>query len=156
MWKKLKYTLPFFLLFSGCAEITNQVNNVVVKSVANKEAEEVASAMSELSDNDVLVLYKQYVGVAEFMENTNYVKNTKKLDDVFGTFPGVYNFSTSNEKWLSFVEKWFDKRGYAQNKSVVESVSDETKEISKKQVIADFRILAEGAKLRLDQKSGHK
>lgn len=156
MWNKIKYTLPFFLLLSGCADIQTTMNNIVVKSVQNKEAEEIASAMSELSDTDVTVLYKQYIGVCEFMKNTNYIKSTQKLDEVFGTFPGIYNFSTDNKKWLDFIEKWFDSRNYSTNKLVVESVSDEKKEISKKQVIADFQILAEGAKLRLDQINGRK
>lgn len=156
MWNKLKYTLPFLLLFSGCSDIQSTMNKIVVKSVQNKEAEDIASAMSELSDSDVTILYKQYIGVAEFMKNTDYVKSTQKLDEVFGTFPGIYKFSTDNKKWLDFIEKWFDSHNYSTNKLVVESVSDETKEISKKQVIADFQILAEGAKLRLDQINGHK
>ena len=150
LFNKCKYTLPFLLLFSGCADITKQVNTVIVQSVNDKEAKDIANAMSELSDADVKILYKQYTGIAEFVDNTNYVKNTKTIDNIIGVFPGIYNFSTSNEKWLNFIEKWLDSRNYS-NKTIVESVSDETKEISKKQVIADFRILAEGAKLRLEQ-----
>jgi len=150
--KSIKYTLPFLLLFSGCADITNKANMVINQAVSNREAQDVANAMSELSDKDVTILYKQYSGISEFLENTNYINNTTSIDNTVNKFIEIYNLDIKNNKWELFINNFLTSKHYDDAKKIVENVSDETKEISKRQIIADFRILAEGAKLRLEQK----
>lgn len=151
------FLLPLFLIMAGCGlevkgfKVSSTLNQVVSQSVTNNEVKDIAEAMSDISNNDALVIYKQFAGLAEFIENTKQMDSTAKVDKTIGMFQGIYSLKSSNEKWLNFIEGWLKNKGYDDVKLIVDDVKDEKKEISRKQIVADFRILAEGAKLKLEQ-----
>lgn len=156
--KKFSIIALILFAFSGCGKLDvyispETVNRVVAQSVTTNEVKDVKDAMSNLSKEEATILYKQYSGLAEFLENTNKLNNTLEVESVADGFQTTYKFQITDKKWLDFVEKWFDSRGWG-TKVIVDKVEDETKEISRFQIIADFRILAEGAKSHLETKDG--
>ena len=146
------------LVITGCnleigglkVQMKDKANQMVATSVTNSEIQSAVTAMSGLTKDEVTVVYKRYAGLAEFIENTNKFTNTREIDTTIKQYNTIY-LKTGNEMWLSYMDMWVKEKGMNKSKDIVSVVSDETKEISRSELVTNFRILAEAAKLKLDQ-----
>lgn len=152
--KKFSIIALIFLAFAGgCGKLELKLHTqaIVMQSVVNNEVKDFKNAMSNLSKEEATILYKQYSGLAEFLENTDKLNNTLEVESVVDGFQTTYKYKITDKKYLDFAEAWFANRGWS-TKVIVDTVEDEKKEISRSQVITDLRILAEAAKLHLEEK----
>jgi hypothetical protein len=137
------------VLSSGCIKIKSTPVPVVAVQ-GTSEAQTIANAMKDVSQEDCILMYKQFSGLVAYLENTQKIDNTIKMERVLDTFKTDYSYT--KKKYADYdaaVKAFLEPRGYKQAKKIVDTVEDgqESKQISRSTVINDIKVLAEAAKI---------
>jgi hypothetical protein len=148
-----KLLLFFPLIFIGCDYI-----NVEVKLPKKPQIEEVTKVevvpeiveeFKSTDKSDLEILYKQYSGVAEYLTNAGReIDSTAKLLKVRQQFLSDYSYKSKGYK---SVGNFLTKQGHDENKQIVLGTPGE-KEISREQIIEDYRRVAESIRLASSNK----
>lgn len=139
------------LVISGCKIPDNDDEEKVDK---NKVAQDIARAMKSMSREDMEIAYKQFKGLADYMEHTEKVTTTEELNGVVTRFQEDYGYT--REKYRTYsdkVERFLKDEGYGDATNIVTSKKRGSKDLLRSDVIDDMNTLAEAAKIALETKS---
>lgn len=154
MYKYLFLILP--LLFCGCDQI-KFTGSAVVQVEYSEDAKLIASSMSSVSKEDAEVMCMQFSGLAAYLLHTKKITKTSDLVKLITSFQEDYGWTREKYKtYTDAVETFLKKQGYETPKSIVDNVTDNTKEVSFTQVINDMTTLGDAAKLTLEKDNGSK
>ena len=153
------FSLPLVLLFCtvGCDRIVvnaprGNTEVVKVESVANSTIYD-AMVADKVSKEDAEVIYKNFVGLVNYMPHSKKLDNTVKVFQLMKEFQTEYGHERGVYKsFTDAVEKYLIDAGYKQPKRIVDKLSEvtlpnlsdiQTKEVSRSQVIADMKVIAD-------------
>ena len=144
------YIIFFLLIICGCDKVS------ITKPVElTKEVKEISSAMQHVDSDKCALMYKQFAGLSEYMKHSGKkVDTTPKVFKLIDGFQTDYSYTREgNKEYTDAVETFLKSRGYLKPKKVVDSVIDTEKEVARDTVVADMKMLAEAAKVALENKS---
>lgn len=123
----------------------------------SEDAQTLAKAMEEVSENDLEIIYKQFSGLAQCLENCpNCLKDTLQVEEVIGRFQEDYGYSAGEyEDFADAFIELMEENGFKQgeeSRNIVDKVKDSDKEVSRSDFIEVLQIVADGAKLALENK----
>jgi hypothetical protein len=88
--------LLFFILLSplGCINIVDKTVDTVIETAEKKVDDNIVKELSQADKKDVEFLYKQYVGLSEYLKNSGSGLNTTAdLQNVISEFQKSYEYS---------------------------------------------------------------
>lgn len=154
MYKLLLISLAVFTI--GCDNIKLDLSEKPkeeVKSVYSEDAKRIAATMAEVTEEDKKILYKQFSGMEQYLTNCKKpdLNSTLKIEVIIKKYHEDYEFKTNKYKSYDEEFKKFMLK-YKTAKAIVDVVTDSNKEVSKNEIIADMKTLADAAKLSLETK----
>lgn len=139
------------LLVSGCKLSDNDEDDKVDK---DKVAQDIAKAMKSMSREDVEIAYKQFKGLADYMEHTSKITTTAELNGVVARFQEDYGYTREKYKTYSNkIENFFNDAGYKDATNIVPSKKKGSTDLLRADVIDNMNTLAEAAKIALETKT---
>jgi hypothetical protein len=139
-------------------------NNVVVIKDTSDDVTVLLNSMKNVDEATCILAYKQFNGLADYIQATKKVDNVLKLMKMIEDFQKDYGYT--REKFVTYtdaVEAFLKKGGYGYPMKIVdnpdpthtisiEGGSTVPGEIARDKVISDMRVLANAAKLSIEQK----
>lgn len=148
-----KHILIFFLAISSFVGVGCNVKLGDTKTNDKVEKLEYASiveSMKDMSKEDSVVIYKICSGISQYIKMSKSIDSTPKMFGLIDKCKLEYSYTSEKYKLYSdAVESYLRERGYENPKTIVDSVSDVTKEIAREQVSKDMQNLASAAKNHL-------
>lgn len=150
-----------FLFCSGCGNFKPTITSGKIENVYTEQELKIAESLNEIPLEDCEKVYKVQIGFVNYLKNTN---KPLALKDVFGTEDNFedsvffklykdFDYKPSYNKFSDTVSEYLSQNGYdISNKTIVESVTDETKEIAEEKVIKDFEVLTNAIKSAIEKK----
>lgn len=138
----MKFLLCILIFLAGCVKDNNPV--VVRDSV---DVQTISQSMSKMEKRDIEIAYKQFSGLAQYLEYTSAKKvdSTLKLFKVINDFQNDYGYEKGKyTEYTDSVEQFLLKNEYKVPKKI-----DST---NLKKVITDMKVLADAAKLAMKDK----
>ncbi len=149
------FTITVLSAFAGCDGIKFKDGTQTVAPVS-ADVKMIADSMEKVPVDTCKLMYKQFAGLVNYMEFAGgRITNTGQLEKVLVEFQTEYSYT--REQYTDYsdaVDLFLKKRSYEDIKTIVTNVTDESKEKARTDVINDYRILAEGAKLAMERKNG--
>lgn len=141
-----------------------QSNVIVVKDTIN-DSDVIFNSMKDVDEATCILAYKQFNGLADYLQATKKIDSVLKLMKVIEDFQKDYGYT--REKYVAYtdaVEAFLKKGGYGYPMKIVDSPDSShvividnkgttvPGEIARDKVISDMRVLANAAKLAIEQK----
>lgn len=116
----------------------------------DRDVQAIADSMSEVTKKDAELMYIQFSGLVAYLGRTEKITTMKQFNGLFERFQTDYGYT--REKYPEYsdaVEKFLIKRGYEKYQTITEGRTKGTA-LSRQQLIADMQVLADAAKMTLD------
>lgn len=137
---------------------------VVIKDAGVDDTTLLCNSMKDVDEATCVLAYKQFNGLADYLQATKKVDNVLKIMRMVEDFQKDYGYT--REKFVAYtnaVESFLKKSGYSYPMKIVDTPdvthvitidggSTVPGEIARDKVISDMRILANAAKLAIEQK----
>ena len=155
---KIKLLLCIFIFLAGCtnsyviksdidATIKSAKENGITVIINNDDIKIISESMSKMEKRDIEIAYKQFSGLAQYLEYTSAKKidSTLKLFKVINDFQNDYGYEKGKyTEYTDSVEQFLLKNEYKVPKKI--------DSINLNKVIADMKVLADAAKLAMKDK----
>lgn len=140
------------LITSGCKQATTD------KPVElSKDAKDISITMKSMDADKCAIAYKQFAGLSEYMKNAGKdVDTTPKMFMLIERFQTDYSYvrdSADAKDYIDAVEAYLKVKGYEDPRQIVDTVTDDKAQVSRKSIIADMKVLADAAKVALEAKN---
>jgi hypothetical protein len=115
--------------------------------INNNDIKIISESMSKMEKRDIEIAYKQFSGLAQYLEYTSAKKvdSTPKLFKVINDFQNDYGYTKGKyTEYTDSVEQFLLKNEYKVPKKIDSS--------NLNKVIADMKVLADAAKLAMKDK----
>lgn len=113
----------------------------------------IVDSMTDVSKEDADKLYKIFSGIHLYVGQTEKIDSTLKCFTIINAMENDFQYKKETYKaYTDAVEKFLTDKGYKKAKKIVETVSDDTKEIARSVVISDLNIISEAARIKRDGK----
>lgn len=137
----MRIYLCILIFLAGC------VNTPTVIQSVSPDVQSISQSMSKMDKRDIEIVYKQFSGLAQYLEYTSAKKvdSTPKLFKVINDFQNDYGYTKGKYvEYTDSVEKFLLKNEYKLPKKI-----DST---NLNKVITDMKVLADAAKLAMKDK----
>lgn len=138
------------LALVGCdIKMKDSVPDSNSQVVVTSEIKELSESMKTASEDVLLMWYKQFSGLADYMENAgSQIDNTAEMFRIFDRFKSDYGIDSSKyPKAKEALDTFFINKSYKVVKKITET--------NRSEIIADVRAAAEAMRLALEQKNAN-
>lgn len=113
----------------------------------------IVDSMKSVSKDDAGKIYTIFSGLSLYIEQTKKIDSTLKMFQLVSEMELDFNYQKGVYKdFTDAVEKFLVDKNYKKAKNIVDIVNDNTKEITRSDVVNDLRTIANAAKVVRDGK----
>lgn len=138
----LRITLCILIFLAGCNS-----QQMVKTSSDNPDIQTISQSMSKMEQKDIEIAYKQFSGLAQYLEYTSAKKvdSTLKLVKIIDDFQSDYGYTRNKyPEYHESVKEFLTKSQTTKPQKIDSS--------NLNKVIADMKVLADAAKLAMKDK----